>query len=196
MQLTEIIDLGICMNSSVPASKRKIHKRPHSDWIALWHHCGICMLGTANSSAALPPKSQWGTELAIPASPATVGKSMFTPARMCLNEFVQVGGCGGNAYSATEWAILYIYILYIIQYIYTVYDGDILRMLLSDVCFTKWQNVEYGRYVMSMSCPFWSNSQTHLENRKGHSALVWVNPNFGKGGRIYHSLFGTLPAKK
>ena len=43
------------------------------------------------------------------------------------------------------------------------------------------QNVEYGRYVMSMSCPFWSNSQTHLENRKGHSALVWVNPNFGKG---------------
>ena len=120
MQLTEIIDLGICMNSSVPASKRKIHKRPHSDWIALWHHCGICMLGTANSSAALPPKSQWGTEIAIPASPATVGKSMFTPARMCLNEFVQVGGCGGNAYSATEWAI---------------YDGHILRMLLSDVCF-------------------------------------------------------------
>ena len=93
---------------------------------------------------------------------------------------------------------IYIYIIYYIYiyYIYTVYDGDILRMLLSDLCFTKWQNVEYGRYVMSMSCPFWSNSQTHLENRKGHSALVWVNPNFGKGGRIYHSLFGTLPAKK
>lgn len=57
---------------------------------------------------------------------------------MCLNEFVQVGGCGGNAYSATEWAI---------------YDGHILRMLLSDVCFfTKWQNVEYGRYDTSCPC--------------------------------------------
>ena len=67
---------------------------------------------------------------------------MFTPARMCLNEFVQVGRCGGNAYSATEWAILYIYIyiVYNTIYIYTVYDGHILRMLLSDVCFTKWQN--------------------------------------------------------